>query len=220
MACYIKQGDKSVMVKAVEVKLNQLGFYKGKIDSSYGPVLQAAIKAYQKAWKLVSDGCVYKITWKSLFGVDYPNTVKQTVTVKKGPIQTAIEKKLGSFTNFTGFYNKMKGRGYEHYYNDKKTLTQELNSLAGLNCVDGSQLGLKLGLEMGYNLIMKRLVCPKSGDGHIILWGKGKELGNNWVWIDIAAAMSKESMYPIGKAWCQDTKQVTDWKDTTDDGKT
>ncbi|MDP3014404.1 MAG: peptidoglycan-binding protein [Candidatus Subteraquimicrobiales bacterium] len=218
MVCYIKNGSTGVIVKAVQVKLNTLGFYKGRIDSSCGPVTINAIKAYQKAKKLVVDGCCGPVTWKSLFGVDYPNTVKQTV--KKGPIHLAVEKKLGSFSNFTGFYNKMKGRGYSHYFNDKKTLTQELNSLAQLNCVDASQLGLKLGIEMGYNLIMKRLVCPKSSDGHIILWGKGKELGNNWVWIDLAAAMSKESMYPIGKAWCQDTKQVTDWKDTTDDGKT
>ncbi|MDP1553711.1 MAG: peptidoglycan-binding protein [Methanobacteriaceae archaeon] len=80
MVCYVRNGSKGVMVKAVQVKLNSLGYYKGKIDSSSGPVTVQAIKNYQKNKRLVVDGCVGPITWKSLFGVDYPNTVKKTAT--------------------------------------------------------------------------------------------------------------------------------------------
>lgn len=210
--------------KILQTTLKQKGYYKGIIDGSFGTMTKTAVMNYQKSKKLVQDGEAGPITNKSL-GIlqttPTPTKTKTTVsTITKGTIQTAIETKLGAFTNFTGFYNKMIGRGYNHYFKDKKSLTQELNDLANLNCVDASQLAQKLGTEMGYIMQLKHLVCPKSGEGHIVIWGKGKELGSNWVWIDLAAAMSVGSKYPLGKAWCQNSTQVTDYKDNVDDGKT
>lgn len=210
-------------IKTLQMRLKALAYYTGKVDGSFGPVTKAAVIAYQKSKKLVRDGVAGPITLRSLgllHATPTPTKTKTTVsTITKGTIQTAIETKLGSFTNFTGFYNKMIGRGYNHYFNDKKSLTQELNDLANLNCVDASQLAQKLGTEMGYTMQLKHVVCPKSGEGHIVIWGKGKELGTAWVWIDLAAAMSVGSKYPIGKAWCQDSTEVTNYTDAVDDGK-
>lgn len=205
MVCYVRNGSKGVIVKAVQVKLNQSGFYKGKIDSSAGPLTVTAIKAYQRAWKLVSDGCVGPITWKSLFGVDYPNTVKKVV--KKGPIQTALEKGLGSFDNITEYCNKIRGQGYGSYYNDVYNQSEAIKRIANkqpVNCSDGSQVTHALALEMGYTSRYVHIKCPKSGSGHVFLQMKGKELGPNWVNVDTAAIISKESKYPIGQAWCSD----------------
>lgn len=227
MLCYVKNGTKGVITKAVQVKLNQLGFYKGSIDSWCGPVLTAAIRNYQKSKKLVVDGCVGPITWKSLFGVPYPNTMKKSSTSAKpkGPIQTALEKGLGSFRNITEYCNKIRGQGYGNYYNDVYNQNEAVRRIVDkqpVNCSDGSQVTHALALEMGYESRYVHVKCLKSGTGHVYLQVKGKELGSSWVNIDTAAIISKESKYPIGKAWCQDGKIVginASWL-LSDDGKT
>ena len=124
----------------------------------------------------------------------------------KGTIQTACEKLLGTFTTFTEFYNKCKGRGYGNYYNDIKTLAQEYNTIANLNCADASQLAYNLAKEMGYSVRYCHVYCTQSGSGHIYLQVAGKELGSNWVKVDMAACMSVGSQYPIGQVWCSDAK--------------
>jgi len=139
----------------------------------------------------------------------------------KGPIQTACEKLLGSFTNFTGFYNKCKGRGYSYYYNDIKTLSEESNTIANLNCVDSTQLAVLLAREMGYEAHFHRVKCTQSGSGHVYGSIKGKEFGS-LTKVDMAACMSVGSQYPLGQVWCSDAKILaTDeaaWE--SDDGKT
>ena len=57
-------GDKVIKL---QTELYRLRYYRGKIDGKYGPVTQAAVKAYQKAKKLTVDGCVGDETWGSLF---------------------------------------------------------------------------------------------------------------------------------------------------------
>jgi hypothetical protein len=154
-----------------------------------------------------------------------PETIPVTATIiglrSVGPIQTAIEKKLGQFNNLTEYYNKMKGRGYSHYVNDVKTLTEELSTLANLNCSDASQVTYFLAKEMGYTARFVHLKCKSTGEGHIVLDVKGKELGAAFVRVDVAAAMSIYSKYPIGKCWCQDGTVVSyddPWL-LSDDGK-
>jgi len=139
----------------------------------------------------------------------------------KGHIQTACERTLGSFSNFTQFYNKMKGRGYGSYYNDIKTLAQEEATLSNLNCSDATQLGVFLAREMGYTARFCHVYC-KSGSGHIYGQISGKEFGTGWTKFDLAAAMSKSSMYNIGKVWCSDAK-ISSYNDSwleSDDGVT
>ena len=143
----LKIGSKGSDVKTLQMRLKALRYYKGVIDGSFGIMTKTAVMNYQKSKKLVQDGIAGPITLKSLglLTVTPTPTKAKTVvsTITKGTIQTAIESKLGTFTNFTQFYNKMIGRGYNHYFKDKKSLTQELNDLANLNCVDASQLAQK-----------------------------------------------------------------------------
>lgn len=140
----------------------------------------------------------------------------------KGPIQKACENILGPFNSITEFYNKMKGRGYGAYYNDVKTLNQEVSTLRNLNCSDASQVTVLLAREMGYTARFCHVYCTVSGSGHIYSQIHGKELGSKWVKMDLAAAMSTTSMYPIGRVWCSDAP-ISSYSDPwleTDDGKT
>ena len=130
------------------------------------------------------------------------------VSQTKGPIQTACEKLLGPFTNFTGFYNKMIGRGYKSEMNDTETLYQELSDLADFNCVNATQVAVLLAREMGYTARFCHVYCTKSGTGHIYGQIAGKEFGTGWTKFDLAAAMSISSQYPIGQVWCSDARIV------------
>lgn len=82
MGCFLNVGSTGDKVIKLQTELYKLRYYMGKIDGKYGPVTQAAVKAYQKAKKLIIDGCVGDQTWGSLFPTT-PATVKpsQWVTV-------------------------------------------------------------------------------------------------------------------------------------------
>jgi len=224
MVCYVKNGSKGVMVKAVQVKLSSLGFYKAKIDSIAGPITVAAIKAYQKSKKLVVDGCIGDITWKSLFGVPYPQTVKKSTSSgsaapiynsDKDPFLKSLAAAIGGkFNSLTEAYNLIrKNESYANYQLDQKAQAEAVASLAkntGLNCVDYSQImaavcdKLNKVAKKGYSYRYVRTYCVKSKTGHVYLESKGAELGTSWVAVDAAAGASAGSKYQIGKAWCMD----------------
>lgn len=150
---------------------------------------------------------------------DYVWTVKPA-TITRGPIQLACEKLLGSFTTFTEFYNKMKNKGYSYYYNDAKTLKQELTTLRNLNCSDATQVGVLLAREMGYTARFCHVQC-KTG-GHIYGQIRGKEFKDTWIKFDLAAAMSTTSHYSLGNVWCS-YAPIESYNDPwleSDDGKT
>lgn len=53
-------------VGIIQARLKRLGFYKGKVDNSFGPATEAAVKAFQKANRLKVDGWVGPGTWSAL----------------------------------------------------------------------------------------------------------------------------------------------------------
>jgi hypothetical protein len=119
-----------------------------------------------------------------------------------GQIQAQLEAAVGQFNNFTEFYNKSKGRGYSYYYNDVKTLTQEIaayKNKTGLNCSDAAQLFTALAKEMGYLTRYVHVMC--NSGGHIRMQILGKEF-SSWTRVDPAACISVGSQYPIGQVWC------------------
>ncbi|HML04174.1 MAG TPA: hypothetical protein VK426_00225 [Methanobacterium sp.] len=124
----------------------------------------------------------------------------------KPTIQVEYENAVGSFDNFTGFYNRCKGRGYAHYNNDvydHATALNRLKNKQGLNCADSAQLAYNLAVGMGYEAKFEHVVCKKSG-GHIRLIIKGREFGSNWTRVDMAACISTQSQYALGNVWCAD----------------
>jgi len=52
--------------KQIQIALQKAGFYKGKIDGKIGPQTKEAIKAFQKAKGLKTDGAVGAQTWTEL----------------------------------------------------------------------------------------------------------------------------------------------------------
>ena len=171
------------------------------------------------------------IQWKKKYGrpskifttepyiTDVPTPVPQPVS--KGPIQIAVERTLTRpFTNITQFYYDCTGRGYGAYFNDVKTLAQEEETIAKLNCTDGTQLLVHLANEMGYEWRYIHVNCIQSGEGHVFCQLRGKELGTSWVDFDMAANMSIGSRYPIGKTWCQTAPRTINpaWLLRPDDG--
>ncbi len=155
---------------------------------------------------------------------DYVTMTSMTPIVRNiGPIQKGVEGTLKrTFDTFTQFYNYMLGRGYLKYFNDVKTLAEEIAVLAKLNCADATQLAVLLAREMGYSARFVHVKCVQSGEGHIYGEIRGKEFGANWVKFDMAACMSIYSKYDLGKVWCQDAKPISyndPWLES-DDGRT
>jgi hypothetical protein len=125
--------------------------------------------------------------------------------VKAGSVQKSLMDAVGDFTTFTGFYKLCKKRGYAFYLNNKygrESAIKRLKNRQGLNCVDSAQLGYALAKEMGYEVKFQESWCSKDGVGHVFLKVKGKEFGNNWVIVDLAACMSVNSAAELGKHWC------------------
>lgn len=63
-----KKGDKNVHVKALQILLADLGYYKGAIDSDFGVNTDKAVRDFQKAEGLAVDGLVGINTWLRLVG--------------------------------------------------------------------------------------------------------------------------------------------------------
>jgi hypothetical protein len=138
------------------------------------------------------------------------NIISSNKIDNKTALHKAVESAIGGpFSNLTGFYNLVKANEiYDYYLGDKKTRKQTIDSLqkgTGANCIDYAQLGVAIAkdLNKGYTTRYVRTYCVQDQVGHHYFQVKGGEFGSNWVTIDLAAAASKKSKFPIGKAWCE-----------------
>lgn len=82
VADILKTGSKGEKVKEIQERLKELGYYKGEIDSNYGPSTKQAVFDFQKDNFLETDGRIGPNTKKVLFD---SNTKKKTV--EKDPIK-------------------------------------------------------------------------------------------------------------------------------------
>lgn len=62
----LRKGAKGIQVEYLQAVLKWEGFYGGMLDGSFGPATDKAVRAYQKARRLVADGSVGPATRKSL----------------------------------------------------------------------------------------------------------------------------------------------------------
>ena len=62
----ITKGSTGNAVKALQARLNELGYDCGKVDGIFGEKTLAAVKAYQADHALLVDGKVGKQTWGAL----------------------------------------------------------------------------------------------------------------------------------------------------------
>ena len=65
-AAVISQGSRGEMVKTIQRKLKNWGYYKGSVDGIFGPKTKEAVKYFQRKNSLVVDGVVGKKTLSAL----------------------------------------------------------------------------------------------------------------------------------------------------------
>ena len=96
----LMQGDD---VKAVQNKLNSLGYNCGTADGYYGNATRTAVISFQSAKGLTADGEVGPATWNALFsssststGSSYTRLLKVTSPLMYGDDVKAVQNKLNS----------------------------------------------------------------------------------------------------------------------------
>jgi peptidoglycan hydrolase-like protein with peptidoglycan-binding domain len=63
----LRQGKTGAAVSAVEIQLKyQYGFPSLSVDGTFGPMVKAAVKAFQRKYDLTPSGVVGKYTWHAL----------------------------------------------------------------------------------------------------------------------------------------------------------
>ena len=117
-------------IKAVQNKLNSLGFNCGTADGYYGNDTKNAVISFQSSKGIDTDGIVGPTTWKLLFnsssnGSDYSRILKVTSPLMYGDDIKAVQNKLNSL----GF-NCGTADGY--YGNDTKNAVISFQSSKGL----------------------------------------------------------------------------------------
>ena len=105
----LRKGATGSAVKNLQTKLKKLGFYNASIDGDYGDTTVAAVKAFQKKYKLTAEGVAGSETLKKLDSA-YKNADSNTSTdddsLRKGATGTAVKtlqtnlKKLGFYTAY------------------------------------------------------------------------------------------------------------------------
>ncbi|PSR32851.1 MAG: hydrolase Nlp/P60 [Sulfobacillus benefaciens] len=77
----ISYGSRGVDVYKAETYLANLGYYHGRIDGIFGPLVLQAVKEFQSAHQLVPDGIVGPLTWAKLNALIFAShTVKSAST--------------------------------------------------------------------------------------------------------------------------------------------
>lgn len=62
----LRRGDIGKAVGEAQAVLKRLGLYTGRVDDDFGPRMEAAVKAFQRARGLSADGVVGQNTWAAL----------------------------------------------------------------------------------------------------------------------------------------------------------
>ena len=126
----LMQGDD---VKAVQNKLNSLGYNCGTADGYYGNATKSAVISFQSAKGLTADGEVGLATWNALFssssnstGSSYTRLLKVTSPLMYGEDIKAVQNKLNSLG-----YNCGTADGY--YGNATKNAVISFQSAKGID---------------------------------------------------------------------------------------
>src|SRR5690606_6770228 len=87
---YLHYGTKGLLVVKVQSYLSRIGTYNGAIDGIWGPRTDRAVRKFQEENSLKVDGIIGPVTWRTMFGTDYPNqSVEQRLWNPKQNIEIA-----------------------------------------------------------------------------------------------------------------------------------
>jgi hypothetical protein len=218
---WIKKGMKGEYIKTHQRDLKVLGYYKGTIDGYCGPIMEAAIKKFQKENEITVDGILGPETEAKidtyLVNNPVPDTSTKTVTTKtpttvpssKGKLQKKLEDEIGNFKTATEMYKQFAKKSTYIWYKNSKYTNPEARKRAGkglpMNCVDYSQLCYPVLKEMGYDVKFAygTVKCSKNGEWwtHIWLQVKGHEFKNTTNF-DIVSVAHQGKDLPLGTLCC------------------
>ena len=85
----LQWGDTGAAVKKLQEALKNRGFYSGKIDSTFGSGVYAAVKAFQKQYGLKADGVAGPATQNLLFNTS-ASSADTSTSLQKGSSGTEV----------------------------------------------------------------------------------------------------------------------------------
>ncbi len=113
MALY-QRGSKGQEVSKIQARLKELGYYLGPIDADFGGGTETAVKAFQRANRLVVDGKVGPNTWASLFdggAMDEPAIARKSLAYRCLALTGAFETGAPVPECFAGLSGDFDGQG-------------------------------------------------------------------------------------------------------------
>lgn len=120
----LKKGSKGDRVKALQVKLIQLGYLKGSADGDFGKKTEAAVKEFQLDYNLEANGIATAETMELLFSIDLTSNDSTTIPEPTSPSDSGKAenshstntKKAGKNGNSGVYAYVSRGGTYENYY--------------------------------------------------------------------------------------------------------
>jgi peptidoglycan hydrolase-like protein with peptidoglycan-binding domain len=127
----LKLGDRGLEVKAVQTRLQELGYFNANATGYFGPITQGAVIRFQKAQNLPADGRVGTQTQAALQNRTATNTAPTGIWRRgsQGEAVRLIQEQLG----VAGFYNGAADGVFDSETENAVKAFQQANNLA----VDG-----------------------------------------------------------------------------------
>lgn len=91
----LQRGSRGADVRALQERLNEQGFPVGAVDGIFGPNTQAAVRAFQEAVGLTSDGLVGRATKAALEGLSRDDRGTDVLSMgSRGPEVKRVQERL------------------------------------------------------------------------------------------------------------------------------
>ncbi|MBQ4579878.1 MAG: peptidoglycan-binding protein [Clostridia bacterium] len=133
----LRWGDTGAAVKKLQEALKNRGYYSGKIDSTFGSGVYAAVKAFQKQYGLKADGVAGPATQNLLYNTSASSSDTST-TLKKGSSGTAV-RNLQAVLAELGYYDGSINGEYGNTTADAVRAFQINNDISPVDGVAGSK---------------------------------------------------------------------------------
>ena len=131
----LQWGDTGTAVKKLQEALKNRGYYSGKIDSTFGSGVYAAVKAFQKQYGLKADGIAGPATQNLLFNTSASSSDTST-SLQKGSSGTEV-RNLQYVLAELGYYDGSINGEYGHTTADAVRAFQINNDISPVDGVAG-----------------------------------------------------------------------------------
>ena len=156
-ATVVKQGSRGEIVRQIQTKLKNWGYYTGGVDGIFGSKTTSAVKSFQRKNKLAVDGIVGKKTANAM-GVKLSSS-------SSGSSQTSGDLYLMA----RAVYGEARGEPYQGKVAVAAVILNRVRSKDFPNTVSGYERRVHKGLSgrakrLGSDLWLHLLLQPKNGN--------------------------------------------------------